>query len=82
MAIDIGLLPSDLVVPIQTVGNTSLRGATAVLYDPSCIEEMKILRQKTKECILSNDASFQDIYINALNFSGGMVVKEEVYEKR
>ena len=64
----IGLLPRELVPKTTAVGNTSLQGAAAVLCDAQVLQDMKQIAAASKEIVLGNDASFQDTYIQYMDF--------------
>ncbi len=64
----IGLLPSELVPKTKAVGNTSLQGAAAALCDARVRQDMKQIAAASQEIVLGNEASFQDMYIQYMDF--------------
>lgn len=64
----IGLLPRELVPKTKAVGNTSLQGAAAVLCDARVLQDMLHIAAASQEIVLGNDASFQDKYIQYMDF--------------
>ena len=64
----IGLLPWELVPKTKAVGNTSLQGAAAAVCDAHVLQEMKHIAAASQEIVLGNDASFQHMYIQYMDF--------------
>lgn len=64
----IGLLPWELVPKTKAVGNTSLQGAAAAVCDAHVLQEMKQIAAASQEIVLGNDASFQHMYIQYMDF--------------
>lgn len=64
----IGLLPRELVAKTTAVGNTSLQGASAAIAVPTALDEMKAIAANAQEVVLSNDDSFQTLYMKYIDF--------------
>jgi uncharacterized 2Fe-2S/4Fe-4S cluster protein (DUF4445 family) len=64
----IGLLPSELLDKIVTVGNAAGMGAITLLLNQNAIEELHALSKKFTYYELSGDAFFQNEYIEQMGF--------------
>ncbi len=67
-AINIGLLPEELNGKIIAIGNSSLSGAVNYLIDEEAPKRMDHIKALSSEVHLSNDADFNDLYIEFMAF--------------
>lgn len=67
-AVDIGLLPKELLEKIVVVGNSSGDGAKKALCDESVLSQSEIIQHKCKTIDLSNNPTFMDEYIENMFF--------------
>ena len=67
-AINIGLLPEELNGKIIAIGNSSLSGAVNYLVDEEAPKRMDHIKALSSEVHLSNDADFNDLYIEFMAF--------------
>ena len=64
----IGLLPPDLADKTTAVGNTSLKGAVALLTGEVTLAALTEAAGEAEEIVLGNDEAFQRLYIAHMNF--------------
>lgn len=55
----------------EYLGNTSLQAAVQACLDPGFIEQARVLRDRTREVVLSEQKGFQDVFMESINFPGG-----------
>lgn len=67
-AVTIGLFPPEWKEKITLCGNTSLKGAAAFLTDDSYKDMLAGLFSKNREIRLADDAQFQELYIQEMQF--------------
>jgi uncharacterized 2Fe-2S/4Fe-4S cluster protein (DUF4445 family) len=64
----LGFIPAFPNARKEFLGNTSLQAAERVCFDPDFLERAAILRDKTREVVLSALPGFQDAFIGSLDF--------------
>ncbi len=64
----IGLLPQGIQGNMVFSGNTSLKGASMMITDPTGLERMETVTANVKSVELSNDEHFQEVFVKELNF--------------
>ncbi len=64
----IGLIPNQLICPIEFVGNSSLAGARRAVIDTKGIEKLERIGQTIEVLELSRSASFQNVFVSELSF--------------
>ncbi|MDF2485525.1 MAG: hypothetical protein K0R46_1693 [Herbinix sp.] len=67
-AIAIGLLPGELKNKVFTIGNSSLAGAVRFSMDTNFAERLDYIIGSAEEVHLSNEAEFQNLYLEQINF--------------
>lgn len=67
-AIGIGLLPEECKDKIETIGNSSLRGAFCYLVDSDAKERVHEIIRCAQEVNLSNDKKFNEFYMDYMYF--------------
>ena len=67
-AAGIGMLPKELLLKMQAVGNTSLGGALAGLLEEKAIGEMEQIVAKSEEVNLAMTKEFNDFYMEYMMF--------------
>ncbi len=67
-AIGIGLLPQTFAGKIRAVGNASLQGTKELLLGRIIEEELGEIKDACKEVYLSNEAEFQNTFMENMNF--------------
>lgn len=68
-AIGIGLLPEECKGKIEAVGNSCLKGASLLLNDKHGRERLQHIMERAKEVHLSNDKTFNELYMEHMYFS-------------
>ena len=67
-AVAIGLLPEELADRVESVGNSSLGGATMALMSQKHKEQLEFIAKKAEEISLSEDKDFQEFYMEYMMF--------------
>lgn len=67
-AVEIGMLPQELLEKAKAAGNTSLQGAAHFALGRCTIEEAEALTEAAEEISLANDRDFQDFYMEYMMF--------------
>lgn len=68
-AVNIGILPKQLIGRVRTVGNTSLSGIESFLRNPQeGIQGVDRILEISREVVLANDEMFQKTYVTHINF--------------
>lgn len=67
-AVEIGMLPEELLDKTVAVGNTSLQGASYLALGRYNIEETEEIAGSAEEISLANDKNFQDFYMEYMLF--------------
>ncbi len=67
-AIGIGLLPQIFAGKIRAVGNASLQGTKELLLGRITEEELRDIKDACREVYLSNEAEFQNTFMENMNF--------------
>lgn len=67
-AVEIGMLPQELLDRTKAVGNTSLQGAVYLALERYKIEEAEALAKASEEISLASDRDFQEFYMEYMMF--------------
>ena len=67
-AVEIGMLPQELLDRTKAVGNTSLQGAAYLALERYKIEEAEALAKAAEEISLASDRDFQEFYMEYMMF--------------
>ena len=67
-AAGIGLIPKELVLRTEAVGNTALLGAQRFLSTPGFADTMRTTKVLTKEISLAEDAGFSTLFMKSMRF--------------
>lgn len=67
-AVEIGMLPEELLDRTEAVGNTSLQGAAYLALGQCKLEEAELIARSAEEISLANDKDFQEFYMEYMLF--------------
>lgn len=67
-AVDIGLLPKEVLNKTEAVGNTALSGAILTAIETCATDRLEHIMYVSKEIHLSNEKDFNDLFIQYISF--------------